>query len=225
MSVESEITRINGAVTEQTALIQEITDILEGKAGGGGSETSFKISKIRFWLEGPVGVGVEPPKINITLNDKEVLNTMVGFGDYDVDFVFDLSKDRVGIIVSSTLFTYSCKIDTNTMNIMAFENKRTKITEIYFGGFTDNFGDGNYTIQQMDCSMYMGKEDTIDIFDLQSYTDTPFTDFTPFFSEQKALPITAIFKLIIDDGISYSWVGSQCYIKDNKMYIKVCMWL
>ncbi len=34
MSVQSEITRINNAVTEQTALIQEITDILEGKAGG-----------------------------------------------------------------------------------------------------------------------------------------------------------------------------------------------
>ena len=31
MGVESEITRINGAVTEQTALIQEISGILDGK--------------------------------------------------------------------------------------------------------------------------------------------------------------------------------------------------
>ena len=48
MGVESEITRINGAVTEQTALIQEITDILEGKAGGGGSNTVFKIDEIYY---------------------------------------------------------------------------------------------------------------------------------------------------------------------------------
>lgn len=35
MSVQGEITRINNAVSEQTALIQEISDVLDGKATGG----------------------------------------------------------------------------------------------------------------------------------------------------------------------------------------------
>lgn len=48
MSVQSELERINNTVMEQTALIQEISGILDGKVGGGGSNTVFKIDEIYY---------------------------------------------------------------------------------------------------------------------------------------------------------------------------------
>lgn len=82
MSVQSELERINNTVMEQTALIKEISDILDTKASGGGSSnTVFQIDEIYYAGTFEIDTG----------NEIEYVADIEGMFSLNEAMVFDIS--------------------------------------------------------------------------------------------------------------------------------------
>lgn len=82
MGVESEITRINGAVTEQTALIQEISGILDGKVQSSAIKSLIERTVSEFVIpEGVQKIGSDAFYQCENLTDVKFPNSIEMIGD------------------------------------------------------------------------------------------------------------------------------------------------
>lgn len=132
MSIASEINRINGEVSSQSTIIDEISTILDGKAGA-----NSNVKHITQIIANPSNVTridfVEPGnwRLTVCVNGEQKAECEInGLSDqtFETDFSFDISQDYLTAYISQnatspdpTPITYCgfC-IKENTMYIKGF---------------------------------------------------------------------------------------------------------